>query len=111
MLVYEKLTGEICGAAIEVPVTCKGVRLDCGYRLDLVVMEKVVLELKAVEEITGLHQVPFATVCRTFRQADRFADRRGRDAERTPRPAGRRSPRTAQSRACRRIESMYSSTP
>lgn len=33
---------------VPLPVAYKSVRLDCGYRLDLVVEERVILELKAV---------------------------------------------------------------
>jgi GxxExxY protein len=45
-------------------VVYKGVELDCGYRLDLVVEDKVVLELKSVEEITPLHQAQLLTYLR-----------------------------------------------
>src|SRR5258706_12430346 len=34
---------------VELPVLYKGVKLDCGYRIDLVVANSVVVELKAVE--------------------------------------------------------------
>jgi GxxExxY protein len=37
------------------PVVYRGVRLDCGYRLDLVVDELVVVELKAVESLLPIH--------------------------------------------------------
>lgn len=37
------------------PVMYKGVKLDCGYRLDLLVEEKVVVELKAVAGIEPVH--------------------------------------------------------
>ena len=33
------------------PVEYKGVRLDCGYRIDLLVEDTLVVELKSVEEI------------------------------------------------------------
>ena len=33
------------------PVHYKGIALDCGYRLDLVVEDRVVVELKAVERL------------------------------------------------------------
>ncbi|MEW6606684.1 MAG: GxxExxY protein, partial [bacterium] len=29
----------------------KGFKLDCGYRIDLLVEEKVIVELKAVEQL------------------------------------------------------------
>ncbi|MDB4609518.1 GxxExxY protein [Verrucomicrobia bacterium] len=43
------------------PVDYKGVKLDCGYRLDLVVDEQLIIELKAVDQITGLHQAQLMT--------------------------------------------------
>ena len=38
------------------PVIYKGVSLDCGYRLDLVVENKIILELKTVEKILPIHE-------------------------------------------------------
>ena len=43
------------------PVDYKAVKLDCGYRLDLVVDEQLIVELKAVDQITGLHQAQLMT--------------------------------------------------
>ncbi|MFH1268490.1 MAG: GxxExxY protein [Planctomycetota bacterium] len=45
-------------------VTYKGVKLDCGYKLDLVVEDKVVLELKSVEEIAPIHEAQLLTYLR-----------------------------------------------
>jgi GxxExxY protein len=49
---------------VSLPVAYKGVRLDCGYRLDIVVDDKVVLELKSVETITDLHKAQLLTYLR-----------------------------------------------
>ncbi len=38
------------------PVTYKEVSLDCAYRLDLLVEESVVVEIKAIEKILPLHE-------------------------------------------------------
>lgn len=38
------------------PVVYREVRLDCGYRLDLVVDSKVIVEVKAVDRLTPLHR-------------------------------------------------------
>jgi GxxExxY protein len=38
------------------PLVYKQVRLDCGYRLDLVVESLVIIEIKAVEALTPLHE-------------------------------------------------------
>ena len=38
------------------PVVYREVRLDCGYRLDLLVEEAVIVEIKAVERLMPIHQ-------------------------------------------------------
>ena len=38
------------------PVVYKGVTLDCGYRIDLLVERTVIVELKAVEELAPIHE-------------------------------------------------------
>jgi GxxExxY protein len=42
-------------------IVYKGFRLDCGYRLDIVVDKLVILELKAVERIKPLHEAQLRT--------------------------------------------------
>jgi GxxExxY protein len=37
------------------PVTYKGVKLDCGYRADLIVDERVLVEVKAVDQLAAIH--------------------------------------------------------
>ncbi len=37
------------------PLIFEEVRLDCGYRLDLLVERKVVIEIKSVEALTDVH--------------------------------------------------------
>ena len=94
-LLYENLTEQIIGAAIEVhralgpgllesaseeclchefnlrglkfqrqvalPVEYKDVKLDCGYRLDLVIEDSVVQELKCVEHTLPVHEAQLLT--------------------------------------------------
>jgi GxxExxY protein len=43
------------------PVDYKGKKLDCGYRLDLVMHDRLIVELKAVDEVTGLHRAQLMT--------------------------------------------------
>jgi GxxExxY protein len=38
------------------PVVYRDVRLDCGYRIDLLVEESVIVELKAVEKLAPIHE-------------------------------------------------------
>lgn len=47
-----------------VPVSYKGINLDCGYKLDLLVADTVVLELKCVERITSIHEAQLLTYMR-----------------------------------------------
>jgi GxxExxY protein len=43
------------------PVSYKGVLLDCAYRLDLVVANAVVVEIKSVDEISPIHEAQLLT--------------------------------------------------
>ncbi len=43
------------------PVEYKGVHLDCGYRVDVLVEEQLILELKAVQEVQAIHQAQLLT--------------------------------------------------
>jgi GxxExxY protein len=43
------------------PVQYKGVHLDCGYRLDLLVADTVVVEIKAVENLLPIHEAQLLT--------------------------------------------------
>lgn len=43
------------------PIEYKGVRLDCGYRLDILVNDCLILELKSVDEIAGIHKAQLLT--------------------------------------------------
>lgn len=43
------------------PITYKGVRLTCGYRMDLVVDDSVVVEVKAVENVLPVHKAQLLT--------------------------------------------------
>jgi GxxExxY protein len=43
------------------PVEYKAIRLDCGYRIDVLVEDKLILELKSVEELKGIHEAQLLT--------------------------------------------------
>lgn len=49
---------------VALPVTYKSVRLDCGYRADLIVEDKVVVELKSIGQLTELHKAQLLTYLR-----------------------------------------------
>ena len=43
------------------PVAYKGVKLDCGYRIDLLADDKIILELKSAEKLLGIHEAQLLT--------------------------------------------------
>ncbi len=49
---------------VDLPVEYKGIKLDCGYRLDVVVENVVVVELKSIERILPIHQAQLLTYLR-----------------------------------------------
>ena len=46
------------------PVIYKGIRLDCGYLMDIVVANKIILELKSVEALLPIHEAQLLTYLR-----------------------------------------------
>ncbi len=49
---------------VPVPVVYDGVRLEAGYRIDLLVNDTVVLELKAVDQVAPIHQAQLISYLR-----------------------------------------------
>lgn len=46
------------------PVVYEGVRIDCGYRIDVVVNDLLIVEIKAVKEIEEIHVAQTLTYLR-----------------------------------------------
>ena len=46
---------------VALPITYKGVKLDCNYRLDLLVEDTVVVEVKAIEALLPVHSAQLLT--------------------------------------------------
>jgi GxxExxY protein len=46
---------------VPLPIVYKSVRLDCGYRLDVVIEEKLILELKTIERVMPIHEAQILT--------------------------------------------------
>ena len=57
-----------CGLKVEqqkpLPVVYREVKLDCGYRLDLLVEEAVIVEVKAVDRLAPIHQAQLLSYLR-----------------------------------------------
>jgi GxxExxY protein len=49
---------------VDLPITYKGVALESGYRLDIVVEDAVIVELKCVETISPVHEAQLLTYLR-----------------------------------------------
>jgi GxxExxY protein len=45
----------------ELPIEYKGVTLDCGYRLDILIPDKIIIELKSCEDIQPIHGAQLLT--------------------------------------------------
>lgn len=52
---------------VPLPVEYKGLKLDCGYRLDFLVDDRLVLELKSVEGLSDVHTAQLLTYMRLAR--------------------------------------------
>jgi len=50
-----------------IPIVYKGIALDLSYRLDLIVEDSVVVELKSVEKLLSLHEAQLLTYLRLTR--------------------------------------------
>lgn len=49
---------------VDLPVSYKGIKLDCGYRIDIVVEDSVIVELKTVEKLLPVHEAQLLTYLR-----------------------------------------------
>jgi GxxExxY protein len=50
---------------VPIPLLYKGALIDCGYRLDLVIEQRIVVELKAVERLLAIHEAQAITYLQT----------------------------------------------
>ena len=46
---------------VALPVIYKGARLDCAYRMDFIIEDYLVLEIKAVEQLLAIHEAQLLT--------------------------------------------------
>ena len=52
------------GRQVALPVHYRGVQLECGYRMNLVVSGLVIVEVKSVERLLPIHDVRFLAYLR-----------------------------------------------
>ncbi|MCK4810133.1 MAG: GxxExxY protein [Candidatus Omnitrophica bacterium] len=43
------------------PIEYNGIKLDCGYRIDILIANKLIIELKSVDKILGIHEAQILT--------------------------------------------------
>lgn len=61
-LIYElKNDGLDIQCEVHLPLRYKGIKLDCGYRMDIWVNKKVVIEIKTVESLKDIHTAQLLT--------------------------------------------------
>jgi GxxExxY protein len=70
-LVYEeclcfelKQAGSAYQRQVPLAVVYKDIRLECGYRMDVVVEDRLVVEIKAVERLMPIHEAQVLTYLR-----------------------------------------------
>lgn len=61
----------LCGVSYKkqygIPIVYKGIQIDCGYRIDILVEDIVVIELKAVNELLPIHRAQLLTYLKLTR--------------------------------------------
>jgi GxxExxY protein len=61
------LRGILCKRQHPVPVRYKDTKLDCGYRIDVLVEDRVILELKSVDRLEPIHEAQVLTYLKLTR--------------------------------------------
>ena len=61
-LAYElRKRGVAVATQVELPVAYDGIEMDVGYRIDMMVADKVIVEIKAVDTLAPIHQAQILT--------------------------------------------------
>lgn len=60
-------SGLLVEKQMALPIIYKDVKLDCGYRLDLIVEKKVIVEIKSVEALNDIHLAQVLTYLKLSR--------------------------------------------
>jgi len=53
---------------VPLPVVYKGIKLDCGYRIDVLVNDIIVVELKTVEKLLPIHDAQLLTYLKLYKR-------------------------------------------
>lgn len=61
-LVFELIDfGLKVSSQVNLPLNYRGINLDCGYRIDILVEDKVIIEVKSVNELKNVHRAQTLT--------------------------------------------------
>ena len=52
------------GRQVPLPIVYKGISLDCGYKLDVIVEDSVIVEIKAVDRLIAIHDAQLLSYLR-----------------------------------------------
>ncbi len=64
---YELVENGIsCSRQVSLPVVYKGIKLDCGYRIDVLANDLVIIELKTVEKLLPIHEAQLLTYLKLY---------------------------------------------
>ncbi len=67
-LMYElQQAGIIAQRQVLLPINYKGVSIDAGYRLDILLPEKLIIELKSVDKLAPIHTAQLITYLKLSR--------------------------------------------
>jgi GxxExxY protein len=53
---------------VSVPIAYRGAQLDCGYRVDLLVADMIIIEIKAIEKLLPAHEAQLLTYLKLARK-------------------------------------------
>ncbi len=53
---------------VSLPVVYKGIKLDCGYRIDVLVHDLIIVELKTVEKLMPVHDAQLLTYLKLYKR-------------------------------------------
>lgn len=66
-MIYELKKHNISVASeVPLPLIYEEVKLDCGYRMDIVVNSKIIIEIKSVDSLVPLHQAQLLTYMKLY---------------------------------------------
>ena len=70
-LVYElRQSGFNIKTEVKIPIIYKGIKIDEGFRADIIVDDNLIVELKAIESINPIHYVPIKDIYGSLRHSD-----------------------------------------